>query len=345
MGLFSSSDIGVDLGTAYSLIYVRGKGIVLRQPSVVAVERGTGKMAALGEKAKEMLGRAPDDQLVFRPLQDGVIANLDATERMLSAFFQEVVGSRIFFKPRAVIAVPSQATEVEKRAVIEASEGAGARYTYLIEEPMAAAIGAGIDIFSPKGAMVLDIGAGTANMLVTSLGKQVKATSIKVGGDKFDAAIVRYFKRQHGIVIGQTAAEDLKIRFGSAYPRKDEILMDVKGRSLGGGLPLALQLGSNEITYALSEPLRAIVEELKDALEQTPAELCGDITETGICLTGGSAQLYGLDKFISEQTGVPCYVAEDPASCVAIGAGRVLEDLKTYRNVLYDYRRGDYYEA
>ena len=260
MGLFSSSDIGVDLGTAYSLIYVRGKGIVLRQPSVVAVERGTGKMAALGEKAKEMLGRAPDDQLVFRPLQDGVIANLDATERMLSAFFQEVVGSRIFFKPRAVIAVPSQATEVEKRAVIEASEGAGARYTYLIEEPMAAAIGAGIDIFSPKGAMVLDIGAGTANMLVTSLGKQVKATSIKVGGDKFDAAIVRYFKRQHGIVIGQTAAEDLKIRFGSAYPRKDEILMDVKGRSLGGGLPLALQLGSNEITYALSEPLRAIVE-------------------------------------------------------------------------------------
>ena len=325
MGLFSSSDIGVDLGTAYSLIYVRGKGIVLRQPSVVAVERGTGKMAALGEKAKEMLGRAPDDQLVFRPLQDGVIANLDATERMLSAFFQEVVGSRIF--------------------VIEASEGAGARYTYLIEEPMAAAIGAGIDIFSPKGAMVLDIGAGTANMLVTSLGKQVKATSIKVGGDKFDAAIVRYFKRQHGIVIGQTAAEDLKIRFGSAYPRKDEILMDVKGRSLGGGLPLALQLGSNEITYALSEPLRAIVEELKDALEQTPAELCGDITETGICLSGGSAQLYGLDKFISEQTGVPCYVAEDPASCVAIGAGRVLEDLKTYRNVLYDYRRGDYYEA
>ena len=277
-----------------------------------------------------MLGRAPDDQLVFRPMQDGVIANLDATERMLSAFFQEVVGSRIFFKPRAVIAVPSQATEVEKRAVIEASEGAGARYTYLIEEPMAAAIGAGIDIFSPKGAMVLDIGAGT---------------SIKVGGDKFDAAIVRYFKRQHGIVIGLTAAEDLKIRFGSAYPRKEEILMDVKGRSLGGGLPLALQLGSNEITYALSEPLRAIVEELKDALEQTPAELCGDITETGICLTGGSAQLYGLDKFISEQTGVPCYVAEDPASCVAIGAGRVLEDLRLYKNVIYDYRRGDYYEA
>ena len=331
MGLFSSSDIGVDLGTAYSLIYVRGKGIVLRQPSVVAVERGSGKMAALGEKAKEMLGRAPDDQLVFRPMQDGVIANLDATERMLSAFFQEVVGSRIFFKPRG--------------AVIEASEGAGARYTYLIEEPMAAAIGAGIDIFSPKGAMVLDIGAGTSNMLVTSLGKLVKSTSIKVGGDKFDAAIVRYFKRQHGIVIGLTAAEDLKIRFGSAYPRKEEILMDVKGRSLGGGLPLALQLGSNEITYALSEPLRAIVEELKDALEQTPAELCGDITETGICLTGGSAQLYGLDKFISEQTGVPCYVAEDPASCVAIGAGRVLEDLRLYKNVIYDYRRGDYYEA
>ena len=345
MGLFSSSDIGVDLGTAYSLVYVRGKGIVLRQPSVVAVERGTGKLSAIGEGAREMLGRAPEDQLVFRPLQEGVIANYDATERMLSAFFQEVVGSRIFYKPRVVIAVPSRSTEVEKRAAIEASEGAGARYTYLIEEPMAAAIGAGIDVFSPRGTMLLDIGAGTSNMLVCSLGKVVRSTSIKVGGDKFDAAIVRYFKRQHGIVIGQNAAEDLKIRYGSAYPRKEEILMDVKGRSLGGGLPLALQLGSNEITYALSEPLRAIVEELKDALEQTPAALCGDITETGICLTGGSAQLYGLDKFISEQTGVPCYVAEDPMSCVAIGAGKVLEDMKLYQDVLYDYRRGDYYEA
>lgn len=345
MGLFSSSDIGVDLGTAYSLIYVRGKGIVLRQPSVVAVERGTGKLAAIGEKAKEMLGRAPEDQLVFRPMQEGVIASYDATERMLSAFFQQVVGSRVFFKPRAVIAVPSRATEVEKRAVIEASEGAGARYTYLIEEPMAAAIGAGIDVFSPRGSMVLDIGAGTANMLVCSLGKVVRSTSIKVGGDNFDAAIVRYFKRQHGIVIDQTAAEELKVRFGSAYPRKEEILMDVKGRSLGGGLPLALQLGSNELTYALSDPLRSIVEELKDALEQTPAALCGDITETGICLTGGSAQLYGLDRFISEQTGVPCYVAEDPASCVAIGAGKVLEDMRLYQDVLYDYRRGDYYEA
>lgn len=344
MGIFSSADIGVDLGTSNILIYVRGKGIVLRESAVVAVERGSGKLVAIGAKAKEMLGRAPQELIVLRPLQEGVVASFDATERMLSAYFQQVVGNRIFFKPRAVIAVPSRATEVEKRAVIETSEGAGARYTYLIEEPLAAAIGAGIDIFSPKGNMVLDIGAGTSDMVVTSLGKLVHSDSIKVGGDCFDAAIIRYFKRQHGIVIGLPAAEELKIRFGSAYPRKEELLMDVKGRSLGGGLPLALQLGSNEITYALAEPLRSIAEQLKDALEQTPPELCGDITETGVCLTGGSAQLYGLDKFISEQTGLPCFVAEDPVACVAIGAGKVLEDKSLYEDVLYDYRRGDYYE-
>ena len=342
-----TQDIGIDLGTANTLVFVKGKGIVIREPSVVAVDvRSTpNKVVAVGAEAKEMIGRTPGSITAVRPLKDGVIADFDITADMLKEFIRRAMLNSKFNKARVMICIPSGVTEVERRAVHDAARSAGARQVSLIEEPMAAAIGAGIDVFSPKGAMVLDIGAGTSNMLVTSLGKLVKSTSIKVGGDKFDAAIVRYFKRQHGIVIGLTAAEDLKIRFGSAYPRKEEILMDVKGRSLGGGLPLALQLGSNEITYALSEPLRAIVEELKDALEQTPAELCGDITETGICLTGGSAQLYGLDKFISEQTGVPCYVAEDPASCVAIGAGRVLEDLKTYRNVLYDYRRGDYYEA
>ena len=346
MRFFGSADLGLDLGTANVLAYVRGKGIVLREPSVVAVERGSGKLVAIGNEAKEMLGRAPENLIVLRPLQDGVIASFDATERMLSQYFNQVVGNRIFFKPRVVIAVPSRATEVEKRAVIETSEGAGARYTYLIEEPMAAAIGAGIDIFSGKCSMELDMWAGTSDMVVTSFGKLVHSDSLRVGGDKFDEAIVRYFKRQHGIVIGLKAAEELKIRYGSAYPRtkEDELLMDVKGRSLGGGLPLALQLGSNELTYALSEPLRSIVEQLKDALEQTPPELCGDITENGICLTGGSAQLYGLDKFISEQTGVPCFVAEDPVACVAIGAGKVLEDMRLYEDVIYDYRRGDYYQ-
>ena len=346
MLLFRSSDIGLDLGTSNVLGYVRGKGIVLREPSVVAVERGTGRLAAIGQDARDMLGRAPEKMIVIRPLQEGVISSFDATERMLTYFFQRMVGSRVFFKPRAVVAVPSRATEVEKRAVIETSEGAGARYTYLVDEPLAAAVGAGIDVFSSRGNLIIDIGGGTSDMVVTSLGKPVVSESIRVGGDKFDEAIVRYFKRQHGVVIGLRAAEELKIRFGSAYPRtdEDEIQMDVKGRSLGGGLPVAMQLGSNEITHALSEPLRTIVEHLKDMLEQTPAELCGDITESGICLTGGSAQLYGLDKFITEQTGVPCYVAEDPESCVAIGAGKMLEHLRQYQNLLYDYKRGDYYE-
>lgn len=342
--IFRSSDIGLDLGTSKVLAYIRNKGIVLREPSVVAIERGTGKLVAVGTEAKDMLGRAPENLIVIRPLQDGVIAGFDATERMLASYFTRIVGNRVFFKPRCVIAIPSGATEVEKRAVIETSEGAGARYTYLIEEPLAAAIGAGVDIFSPKGNMVMDIGAGTSDMVVTSLGKSVISDSIRVGGDRFDSAIVRYFKRQHGISIGIRAAEELKINYGSAYPRKEGTIMDVKGRSLGGGLPLALQLDANEITYALSEPLSAIVEHLKDTLEQTPPELCGDITENGICLTGGSAQLYGLDKFISDQTGVPCYVAEDPVACVAVGSGKILENIKLYQEVLYDYRRGDYYE-
>lgn len=344
MGFFHSSDIGLDLGTSNILAYIRGKGIVLREPCIAAIERGTGKMVAIGAEAKEMVGRAPDNLMIVRPMQDGVIANFDATERMLSLLFHRIVGNRIFFKPRAVVAIPSAATEVEKRAVIETTEGAGARYTFLLEEPIAAAIGAGIDIMEAKGNLVLDIGAGTCDIVVTSLGKAVIHDSLRVGGDKFDAAIVRYLKRQHGIVIGIRAAEELKIRYASAFPRKEEIMMDVRGRSLGGGLPVSLELGSNELTFALSEPLRSVAEALKDVLEQTPPELSGDIATRGICLTGGGAQLYGLDQYISEQTGVPCFVAEDPVACVAIGCGKVLEEPQRYEGVLYDYRRGDYYE-
>ena len=236
------------------------------------------------------------------------------------------------------------ATEVEKRAVIETTEGAGARYTFLIEEPLAAAIGAGLDVNEPKANIVLDIGAGTCDMVVTSMGKAIRHDSIRVGGDKFDAAIVRYLKRQHGIVIGAGAAEELKIRFASALPRKDELEMEVNGRSLGGGLPISMELGSNELTFALAEPLQSIAESLKDTLEQTPPELAGDIAKRGICLTGGGAQLFGLDQFISEQIGIECFVAEDPVACVAIGCGKVLEEPKKYEGVLYDYRRGDYYE-
>ncbi len=344
MGLFHSSDIGLDLGTSNILAYVRGKGIVLREPCIAAVERGTGKLVAIGAEAKEMVGRAPDNLILVRPMQDGVISNFDATERMLTLFFNRIVGSRIFFKPRAVVAVPSMATEVEKRAVIETTEGAGARYTFLLEEPVAAAIGAGIDILAAKGNMVLDIGAGTCDMVITSMGKAVRHDSLRIGGDRFDADIVRYLKRQHGVVIGIRAAEELKIQFASAYPRKDELMMDVRGRSLGGGLPVQLSIGSNELTYALAEPLRSITESLKDVLELTPPELSGDIATRGICLTGGGAQLYGLDQYISEQMGIPCYVAEDPVACVAIGCGKVLEEPKRYEGVLYDYRRGDYYE-
>ena len=344
MGLFHSSDIGLDLGTSNVLAYVRGKGIVLREPNVAAIERGTGKMVAVGQEAKDMVGRAPDNLMIVRPMQDGVVANFDATERMLTLFFNRIVGSRIFFKPRAVVAVPSMATEVEKRAVIETTEGAGARYTFLLEEPVAAAIGAGLDILEPKANLVMDIGAGTCDIVVTSMGKAIKHDSIRVGGDKFDAAIVRYLKRQHGVVIGLRAAEELKIAYASAFPRKEELKMDVRGRSLGGGLPIALELGSNELTYALAEPLLSISEALKDTLEQTPPELAGDIATRGICLTGGGAQLFGLDQYISEQTGVSCYVAEDPVACVAIGCGKVLEEPQKYEGVLYDYRRGDYYE-
>jgi rod shape-determining protein MreB len=345
MGLFHSSDIGLDLGTSNVLAYVRGKGIVLREPNIAAVERGTGKIVAIGQEAKDLVGRAPDNLMIVRPMQDGVVANFDATERMLTLFFNRIVGSRIFFKPRAVVAVPSMATEVEKRAVIETTEGAGVRYTFLIEEPIAAAIGAGLDINEPKANIVLDIGAGTCDMVVTSMGKAIRHDSLRVGGDRFDAAIVRYLKRQHGVVIGVGAAEELKIKYASALPRKDEMQMEVRGRSLGGGLPISMVLGSNELTFALAEPLQAISDALKDTLELTPPELAGDIASRGICLTGGGAQLFGLDQYISEQIGITCFVAEDPVACVAIGCGKVLETPKQYESVLYDYRRGDYYEG
>ena len=326
MGLFSSSDIGVDLGTAYSLIYVRGKGIVLRQPSVVAVERGTGKMAALGEKAKEMLGRAPDDQLVFRPLQDGVIANLDATERMLSAFFQEVVGSRIFFKPRAVIAVPSQSTEVEKRAVIEASEGAGARYTYLIEEPMAAAIGAGLPVAEAAGSMVVDIGGGTAEVAVISLGDIVTSCSARVAGDSLDDAIIAYIKKKYNLLIGERTAEEIKIKIGSAFPYEGEGAIDVKGRNLVDGLPKNIEVTSEEVREALADSVNQILDAIRTTLEKTPPELAADIIDQGIMLTGGGALLRGLDRLISAETKMPVHVAENPLDCVVDGTGVCLEN-------------------
>ncbi|MBQ7060769.1 MAG: rod shape-determining protein MreB [Clostridia bacterium] len=346
MGLFEFNDVGIDLGTSSVLVYVKNKGIVLREPSVVAVEKITGRIYAVGEEARRMLGRTPGKILAIRPLRDGVISNFDITERLLRHFLKKVVGNRLFFKPRVVVCVPSGVTEVEKRSVIEATEEAGARHTYLIEEPIAAAIGAGIDIVQPRGNMVVDIGGGTTDVAVISLGNSVLSESIKIAGDKFDDSIVRYMRKKHNLLIGERTAEDMKIRIGTAYPRKEQVYIDVKGRNMISGLPQQMTIGSNEMIDALEEPLQQILETVRNLFEQTPPELASDIAENGICLTGGGALLYGMDKLVAEHTKVPCYVAEDPISCVAIGTGKVLDGLdKGYANSLYDYRRGDYFEA
>ena len=338
MGMFEFNDVGIDLGTSSVLVYVKNKGIVLREPSVVAVEKITGKIYAVGEEARRMLGRTPGNIVAIRPLRDGVISNFDITERLLRHFLKKVVGTRIFFKPRVVVCVPS--------GVIEATEEAGARHTYLIEEPIAAAIGAGIDISQPRGNMVVDIGGGTTDVAIISLGGSVLSESIKVAGDRFDESIVRYMRKKHNLLIGERTAEEMKIRIGSAYPRKEQVFIDVKGRNLISGLPQAITIGSNEMIDALEEPLQNILETVRNLFEKTPPELASDIAENGICLTGGGALLYGMDKFVAEHTKVPCYVAEDPISCVAIGTGKVLDNIdKGFVNALYDYRRGDYFEA
>ena len=344
MGFLEFNDVGIDLGAASILVYVRGKGIVLREPSVVAVEKITGRILAIGEEARRMLGRTPGTIAAVRPLRDGVISNYDITERLLHYFLKKVVGTRVFFKPRVVVCVPSGVTEVEKRSVIDATEEAGARHTYLIEEPIAAAIGAGIDIAEPRGNMVVDIGGGTTDVALISLGGAVLSDSIKIAGDKFDDAIVRYMRKKHNLLIGERTAEEMKIRIGSAYPRREQLFIDVKGRNLISGLPQAIVVGSNEMIDALEEPLQAILESVRTMFEKTPPELASDVAENGICLTGGGALLYGIDKFISEHTKVPCYIAEDPISCVAIGTGKVLENIDSFtRGAIYDYRRGEYY--
>ena len=344
MGLFEFNDIGIDLGTASVLVYVKGKGIVLREPSVVAVNRNTGEIIAIGEEARVMLGRTPGNIVAVRPLRNGVISNFHDTERMLRYFLRKVIGRRLFFKPRVMICVPSGVTEVERRSVIEAAEEAGARHTYLIEEPMAAAIGAGIDISAPVGNMVIDIGGGTCDIAVISLGGIVVSDSVKIAGDKFDEAIIRYMKKKHNMLIGERTAEEIKINIGSAFPRKEQIYMEVAGRNLISGLPKAVTLSSNETIEALEEPLNAMMETLHSVLERVPPELSSDIAENGICMTGGGSLLYGLDRLFSEKTGIPCYVAEDAISCVAIGTGLALDNLNLYSSgAVYDYRKGDYY--
>jgi len=345
MAMFEFNDVGIDLGTANVLVYVKGKGIVLREPSVVAIDRISGELLAVGEDAKIMLGRTPGNIIAVRPLRDGVISNFHDTERMLRYFLRKVIGRKLFFKPRVIVCVPSGVTEVEKRSVIDATEEAGARHTCLIEEPIAAAIGAGLDIGSPYGNMVLDIGGGTSDIAVLSLGGAVITGSVKCAGDKFNEGIIKYMKKKHNVLLGERTAEEIKVNIGTAYPRKEEIYMEVTGRNIISGMPKTVTLSSNETIEAFEEPLNTILDTIHNVLEQTPPELASDIAENGICMTGGGSLLYGLDRLLTEKTHAPCYVAEDAISCVAIGTGKALEDIELYSSgAVYDYRRGDYYE-
>ena len=337
-GMFSN-DLSIDLGTANTLIYVRGQGIVLNEPSVVAIrqDRGPGgpkSIAAVGAEAKLMLGRTPGNITAIRPLKDGVIADFTITEKMLQHFIHKVHEAR-FFKPspRVLICVPCGSTQVERRAIRESAAGAGAREVYLIEEPMAAAIGAGMPVDEARGSMVLDIGGGTSEVAVISLNGIVYSSSVRIGGDRFDEAIISYVRRNYGTLIGEATAERIKHAIGSAYPGNEVIELEVKGRNLSQGIPRSFTLNSNEILEAIQEPLAGIVGAVKTALEQTPPELGADVAERGIVLTGGGALLRDIDKLLMEETGLPVVIADDPLTCVARGGGRALE--------LFDERGGD----
>jgi rod shape-determining protein MreB len=324
-------ELGVDLGTANILVYMRGKGIVLREPSVVAISTKTKAVLAVGEEASLMLGRTPGHIVAVRPMSDGVIADYTTTQKMLAYIFVKVVGRKRIFKPRVLICVPSQVTSVERRAVIQAALEAGASEAHTIEEPMAAAIGAGLPISTPGGNMVVDIGGGTTDIAVISLGGIVTSESLRVAGNRMDEVIIRHIKAVYSLMIGDRTAEDIKTRIGSAYPMDQELSISVKGRDMVAGLPKTVTVSSVEIREALAEPVTAVVEKVKRVLEQTPPELAADIIERGIVLTGGGALLRGLDKLLTAATGIPVYVAEDPLSCVAIGTGRALEEWSAIR--------------
>jgi len=319
------TDLGIDLGTATVLVYMKGKGVILKEPSVVAVNKTTRQVLAVGEEARQMIGRTPGNIVAIRPLRDGVISDYDITEVMLKAFMKKAIGKRRISTPRVVICIPCEATEVEKRAVKDAATNAGAKKVKLIEEPLAAAIGAGIDITNASGTMVIDIGGGTTDIAVISLGGMVVRKSIKVAGDTFDEAIIKYVRKKHKLMIGERTAENLKINVGSAYKKDVENTMEIKGRDLITGLPKNIVVTSEEIREALSESVMAIADCAHAVLERTPPELASDIAEQGIYMTGGGALLNGLDKLVEKVTKVPVYVAEDAISCVALGTGEVLK--------------------
>lgn len=319
-------DIGIDLGTATVIAYIKGKGIVLREPSVVAVDNNTRDVLAVGGEARRMLGRTPGNIVATRPLREGVISDYTVTEKMLKYFINKV-GGKTLFAPRIMICIPSRVTEVEKKAVIDAATNAGARKVFLIEEPIAAAIGAGIDISKPCGNMVIDIGGGTTDVAVISLGGAVVSTSIKVAGDKFDEAVVKYIKKKYNISIGERTAEDLKINIGCVYPKIQDMEMEVRGRDLISGLPKTVMIHSSEMLEALIEPAMMIVDAVHSVLEKTPPELAADISDRGIYMTGGGCLVDGLDKLIQEKTGINVMIAQDTVSCVALGTGKALENL------------------
>ncbi|MGQ9498388.1 MAG: rod shape-determining protein [Desulfotomaculales bacterium] len=334
IGIFSR-DMGIDLGTANTLVYVKGKGIVLCEPSVVAIQRDTDQILAVGEEAKQMLGRTPGNIIAVRPMKDGVIADFDTTQAMIRYFINRALRHRTFFiRPRVVIGVPSGVTAVEERAVREAAMQAGAREAYLIEEPMAAAIGAGLPVHEPTGNMIVDIGGGTTEVAVISLGGIVTSCSIRIAGDEMDEAIMQYIKRTYNLMIGERTAEEIKIKIGTAYPVENEEKEEVRGRDLVAGLPKTITITSKEVHHALSEPVAAIIEAIRNTLEKTPPELASDIMDRGIVMAGGGALLRGLDRLVAEQTGMPVHLADEPLLAVAYGTGKVLENIDILRRVL-----------
>jgi len=329
------TDMGIDLGTATVLVYIKGKGVVLKEPSVVSIDKNNNKVRAIGEEARQMIGRTPGNIVAIRPLRDGVISDYDITEKMLKYFIKKACGKRRMTAPRVVLCIPCEATEVEKRAVKDAAISAGAKKIYLIEEPLAAAIGANVDITLASGSMVIDIGGGTTDIAVISLGGIVVRSSIKVAGDKFDEAIISYIRKKHKLMIGERTAETLKINIGSAFIKEKEEFMEIRGRDLITSLPKNITVSSEEMRVALKEAINAISSCAHSVLERTPPELAADIAEKGIIMTGGGSLLNGLDKFIENSTKVPVIVAEDPISCVVKGTGKFLDYIDKYDITLY----------
>ena len=336
---FLGRDMAIDLGTANTLVYVRGRGIVLNEPSVVAVNTSTGAILAVGAEAKRMIGRTPAHIRAVRPLKDGVIADFDITEKMLRYFIQKVHHRRILSKPRVVICVPSGITGVEQRAVEEATYAAGARQAFIIEEPMAAAIGAGLPIHEPRGNMVVDIGGGTTEVAVISLGGVVTSSSIRVGGDELDEAIIAHVKKEYSVALGERTAEAIKLAVGSAFPTSDDLIAEIKGRDLVSGLPKTIHITAEEVRRALEEPVNAIIDAIKNTLDRCPPELAADVMDKGMVLTGGGALLKGMDQRLKHETGMPIHVADNPLSCVAIGSGKCLEEFEVLKRVLVSSSR------